>query len=472
MAEQLQAVPSSRDHSTGPDAPKPSGGRASPKTDGHSRRRTFRHLISVPANTGKVMHFVARRAAEKRLTQVASSLTFTTVLSIVPLLAVVLSLFTAFPLFAEFRTALEEFLSTSLMPPAVSDNVMLYLNQFAAKASGLTAVGSLFLIVTSVSLIMTIDQALNDIWQVEHRRPLRQRMLVYWAIVSLGPILAGASLWATSLLARESLGQVDDLPGSVSFALSFIPLVATGLGFTALFCTVPNRKVEVRDAFIGGLGTAIVLEIMRTGFAFYLTRFPSYTVIYGAFATLPIFLLWIYLSWLVVLVGATVAAILPSIRQRRWALQHYTGDQFIDALRVLRALWQAQAKGPSPGVGMGYLCEHLRLHQDEIASVLKCLKELGYVVDTQDDDDQLWVLSCDQRDADIGRLLDAMLVDRRQPGMRGNRELLDAIAISLTQSPMRLETLFDNIQLPESPAMVQNTGKVSQGQEHNHAKST
>src|SRR5690606_12941662 len=112
----------------------------------------------------KIARFVLQRAAEKKLTQVASSLTFTTVLSIVPLLAVVLSLFTAFPLFNDFRIALENFLTNSLMPPSVSDNVMLYLNQFAAKASGLTAVGSLFLIVTSVSLFMTIDQTLNNIW--------------------------------------------------------------------------------------------------------------------------------------------------------------------------------------------------------------------------------------------------------------------------------------------------------------------
>ncbi|TEA70330.1 YihY family inner membrane protein [Allopusillimonas ginsengisoli] len=445
--------------------------KATDRAGQHKPRTPLRRAIALPADTSKVVRFVLRRAGEKKLTQVASSLTFTTVLSIVPMLAVVLALFTAFPLFGEFRLALEDFLTTNLMPPAVSDNVMLYLNQFAAKASGLTAIGSLFLFVTSISLIMTIDEAFNDIWQVEQQRPMRQRMLVYWAIVSLGPILAGASLWATSLLARESLGHVDDLPTSVGFALSFIPLVATGLGFTALFCLVPNRKVLWRDALIGGLGTAIVLEIMRTAFAFYLTRFPSYTVIYGAFATLPIFLLWIYMSWLVILVGATVAAILPSIRQRRWALEHYTGDQFIDSLRVLRVLWETQANNPCPGCSIVQLCERLQLHQDETASVLKQLKDLGYVVDTLENDDQVWVLACDQRSADLGPLLDAMLVDRKQPGMHGNRELLDAIAITLTQAPMRLETLFHKTALPESQGIGQNTIKTTQGQEHRHVES-
>src|SRR5690606_38614562 len=147
--------------------------------------------------------YAAQRAEEKKLAQVAASLTYTTVLSLVPMLAVVLSLFTAFPLFSEFRIALENFLASSVMPAVVSENVMGYLNQFAAKASGLTTVGGLVLIVTSVMLLRTIDEAFNDIWQVETRRPLRQRMLVYWALLSLGPILIGASLWALSMLARE-----------------------------------------------------------------------------------------------------------------------------------------------------------------------------------------------------------------------------------------------------------------------------
>lgn len=424
-------------------------------------------------NARKIAVFALQRAAEKKLTQVAASLTFTTVLSIVPLLAVVLALFTAFPLFAEFRVALESFLTSSLMPPSVSENVMLYLNQFAAKASGLTAAGTLFLIVTSVMLFMTIDEAFNDIWQVERQRPLRQRMLVYWAIISLGPILAGASLWATSILARESLGHVEELPAVIGFALSFIPLIVTGLGFTALFVGVPNRRVLWRDALAGGMGTAIVLEIMRAGFAYYLTQFPSYTVVYGAFATLPIFLLWLYLSWLAVLLGATVAATLPALKQRRWELQHYPGAIFVDALRVLRVLWQAQGAQP-PGRSMRFLCAHLQLHQDELSSVLRALKRLGYVVDTDSNDTDQWVLACDQREATIGPLIDALLIDRDQPGLVVENLLLDALSLSLTHADQRLEDLFEgHIALPESTYMVQNRSTVAHGeiQEQNHVES-
>ncbi|NYT61207.1 YihY family inner membrane protein [Alcaligenaceae bacterium] len=425
------------------------------------------------SNAPKIMRFALQRAAEKKLTQVASSLTFTTVLAIVPLLAVVLSLFTAFPLFAEFRVALEKFLTTSLMPPAVSDNVMLYLNQFAAKASSLTAVGSLFLIVTSVMLMMTIDEAFNDIWQVKRQRPLGQRILVYWAILSLGPILAGGSLWATSVLARESLGHMQELPAAASIALSLIPLIATGLGFTALFVGVPNRRILWRDALAGGLGTAVVLEIMRTGFAFYLAKFPSYTVIYGAFATLPIFLLWLYLSWLAILLGATVAAILPELKQRRWDLQQYPGAAYVDAVRVLRVLWASRGAQP-PGCSLRFLAAHLQLHQDELSTVLKALKQLGYVANTEDKNTESWILACDQRQASIGPLLDALLLDRSQPGLIDENLLINATALSLTQSAPKLEDLFKGrLALPESMHIVQNAYIVSPGdtQEENHVES-
>ena len=392
---------------------------------------THRHRIL------DVLRFTLDFAARRKLTRVASSLTFTMVLAIVPLLAVVLALFTAFPLFAEFRLALETFLSESLLPPSVSDTIMQYLNQFAAQASGLTAVGSAFLVVTSIMLIMTIDQVFNEIWTVERQRPMRQRLLVYWAIISLGPILTGASLWATTVLARESLGYIGDLPEGVGLLLNLIPLLMSALGFTALFMFVPNCRVLWRDAALGGLGTTLVLALMKAGFTAYLTRFPSYTVIYGAFATLPIFLLWIYLSWLVVLMGATVASLLPALRLRRWARQPHVGARAVDALGILRLLWQARAAQP-PGHSLTYLENHLRVHPDELRSMLQALYELGYAVPVADED--RWVLACDPSQADIGPLVDRLLIDRNQPSLRSTT--LAHLAHALQGKPPVLDALF------------------------------
>ncbi|TAL83221.1 MAG: YihY family inner membrane protein [Candidimonas sp.] len=422
----------------------------------------------VSAN--KALRFAVHLADEKKLAQVASSLTFTTVLAIVPLLAVVLALFTALPLFGEFKLALENFLGNNLMPPAVSDTVMNYLTQFAAQASRLTAIGSVFLIVTSILLMMTIDRALNDIWNVSRQRPLGRRMLVYWAILSLGPILAGASLWVTSYLAHESQGRVAQLSTVLGLALSFIPVLATALGFAAMFVMVPHRKVEWKDAFAGGFGVAIVLEIMKAGFAFYLTRFPSYMVIYGAFATLPIFLVWIYLSWLAILFGATVAATLPLMRLRRWAENRQAGASFIDAIHVIRLLRSAQGSRP-PGRSARYLSTHLHLDQHELLSVLDTLKDLGYIVQGHEKGRDLWVLACDPHQAMLGPIVDALLIDRSQNRLVQDHLLLDALCRSLTQTVRLDEAIEPHDELPETPVIVQNRTMANATREISDVKS-
>lgn len=360
------------------------------------------------------LRFAAHRADEERLLQVASSLTFTTVLAIVPMLAVVLSLFTAFPVFQDFRVALEDFLANNLMPPAVSDNIMNYLNQFARQATRLTTIGGAFLIVTSLLLIMTIDKTFNDIWHVGRQRPWPQRALVYWAVITLGPVATGASLWATSFVARESLGLVRDVPEIISLAISFIPLLLTGLGFAALFVVVPNCRVYWRDALTGGFCTAIALEVMKSGFALYLTRFPAYTIIYGAFATLPIFLLWIYLSWLAVLFGASIAASAPMIRLGRWEINRAAGAQFVDAVGVLRLLLAARGQLP-PGRSTQTLCRQLHLHHDELNAVLASLHAIGLVAPTGDD---RWILAADPQSTALTPLYDQFLLDRRQRRVR------------------------------------------------------
>ncbi|MVW80447.1 YihY family inner membrane protein [Bordetella sp. 02P26C-1] len=383
------------------------------------------------SRAGKMLQFAAHRAAEERLLQVASALTFTTVLGLVPMLAVVLSLFTAFPVFQEFRLALDHFLETSLMPPSVSDNIMNYLNQFARQATRLTTIGGGFLIVTSILLIMTIDKSFNDIWHVTRQRPLPQRALIYWAVITLGPVVAGASLWATSYVARESMGLVRDVPEIMSAILYIVPVVLTGLGFAALFVVVPNRKVVWRDALAGGFATAVVLELMKVAFAYYVARFPTYTVLYGAFATLPIFLLWIYLSWLAVLCGATMAANLPLIRMGRWEIQRQPGAVYIDAIAVLRALNRAQGHRPA-GKRASTLARRLHLHQDELNLVLERLEDMGLVARTAED---RWVLACDPRKISLAPVVDHFLIDRAQPRLREQPQIIEIAAATLAGAP-------------------------------------
>jgi membrane protein len=356
--------------------------------------------------TLRILRFAWARIDEEKTIQLASSLTFTTVLAIVPLLAVVLSLFTAFPLFHDFSDALQAFMASSLMPPDISDTVMKYLNEFALQASRLTAIGGVFLLLTVLLLIMSVDSALNDTWHVSHQRPIGQRLLVYWALISLGPLLTGAGLWTTAFLARESLGLVSDIPHALEVALSCIPFVLTGIGFSILFIIVPNCRVKRTDALIGGFVTAVVLETMKFGFAFYVSQFSTYTVIYGAFAALPVFLIWVYLSWLGVLLGAMVAANLPSVRLQRLELEPKPGSDLLDPQLMIR----------------------LRLQPKALAPLLSILVELSMVAASTWQGQDLWVLTCDPDSTELGPLFDRLAFDRHELCIKEQPYLAQALA--------------------------------------------
>ena len=257
-----------------------------------------------------------KRSLKAKTMQLASSLAFSTVFAIVPLLAVVLSVFAVLPQFDEFNEALQLYLSNNLLPTQISSSIMDYLNTFAAQASHLSAIGGVFLVGTIIALVISVDDALNTIWRVKEQRHAARRSLVYIMIIFVGPILLSAMLWTTAFLARESFGHVMDLPALLELSLKLSPFIVSALGLTVLFVVVPNTTVLWRDAFLGGFVAALILEIMKFGFALYVARFSTYTMIYGAFAAIPVFLLWVYFSWLGVLLGGHVAANLPLLRKQ------------------------------------------------------------------------------------------------------------------------------------------------------------
>lgn len=256
------------------------------------------------------------RARKERLPQVAGSLTFTTLLSIVPLLAVSLALFTRFPVFARFKGALEELLLSRLLPADIARTVLKYLNQFAANASGLTWVGSLFLLGTAVALLLTVENALNQMWKVRKNRPFFRRVGLYLLMLAVGPPVLGLSLWATSYLLGVSMGLIGALPHAFAFVLDLGPLMLGVIVLTSMFYLVPNAKVRLSDAFAGGLVASAAFELGKRGFTTYLVKVPTYKAMYGAFAALPVFLLWVYFSWLVTLVAAMMTANLALTRRR------------------------------------------------------------------------------------------------------------------------------------------------------------
>jgi len=285
-----------------------------------------------------------RRFREEGCLQIASSLTFTALLAIVPVITVALTLISAFPVFRELMLNIQQFLLLNMLPES-AEAIATYTQQFADNAAKLTAVGLLFLFVTAMIVLHTIDRAFNQIWRVPRPRTTVQRVFIYWALLTVGPILIGASLSLTSWLVSLSLGLVKDVPLAGNVLLKVVPILLTGLACALVYITLPNRRVLVRDALSGGFLAALAFEGMKQGFAFYITHFPTYKLVYGAFASVPIFLLWIYLSWMVVLFGAVAAAVMPEWRERAAQVEPVPGAQFLDALQVLRILWEAHRTG-------------------------------------------------------------------------------------------------------------------------------
>src|SRR5690606_25139301 len=227
-------------------------------------------------------------------------LTYTTLLSLVPLLTVALALSTAFPAFDRTMEGFLDWVPENFLPDAGLGVVVEQLNPFTDSVGRLTTVGVIGIGVTSILLMLTIDDVLNRIFRVERKRPVVQRVTMYWTVLSLGPLLIGAGISMTSTLVVGSLGRVN-LDEFAQFLLRLMPFVLTWLALALLYIIVPNRRVPVRHALAGGFVAGVVFELAKRGFAVYVAHFPTYALVYGAFATLFIFLLWVYVSWLIVL---------------------------------------------------------------------------------------------------------------------------------------------------------------------------
>ncbi|WP_208607881.1 YihY family inner membrane protein [Paraburkholderia ginsengiterrae] len=334
----------------------------------------------------RLAQFVAKRSGEDRIPQVAGSLTFTTMLSLVPLATVAFALFTAFPIFASFQMSLQIFLADHLMPAQLNSQIFNYLNQFASKAKGLTTIGMIFLFVTAVMTMMTVESAFNVIWRVRKARPISQRILVYWAIITLGPILIGVSLSISSYLFTQSMTftAAQRITPLISWALAGAALPLTALAFTIFYVYLPNCRVEWRDAVIGGVTAAIAFELAKRGFGYYVRRIPTYTAVYGAFAAVPLFLLWMYLCWFITLAGAMIASALPAIRIGQFHRPTFDGSNLFDALELLARLSEARDAGKR-GSTVPELARALRRDMDTTITLLQKLEAVDWIVQLQED---------------------------------------------------------------------------------------
>ena len=328
---------------------------------------------------------------EDRSFEAAGALSYTSLLALVPLMAVMFGVISAFPVFDRWAGEVEAYIFANFVP-AAGDVIQEYISQFVERSAGLTGAGTVFLIATAVLLMSTIEKSLNRIWRVRTQRRPINRLVIYWAVLTLGPLLVGGSLALTSYLAALPLLAPEIVRGVLQDAvLKLAPFFVALVAFTLIFIVVPNRRVRWHHALAGAALSALMFELAKAGFVWYVTNFPTYERLYGALATIPLFLIWIYVSWVVVLLGASVAAALTTFNYRRadwrWSPRH----ELLLAVRLLGHFWQAQRRGEALSTGE-------LLTRESAATDAQLRRILGWFHDArfiQTDDDGEWLLSAD-----------------------------------------------------------------------------
>jgi membrane protein len=361
-----------------------------------------------------------QRFREDHLGLTASSLTFTTLISLVPLVTVTLAIFAAFPMFASFQDSLQKYFLQALVPDDIAKPVMTALTQFAAKANRLGSLGLVLLFFAALALMLTIDRTLNAIWRVRAPRPIAQRVLVYWAAATLGPLVLGVSLSLTSYVISASRGLVSDLPGGVSLLLNTIEFVLLAAGMAALFHYVPNTHVKWRHAIAGGVFVSVGFEVAKKALAWYIAQVPTFAVVYGAFATLPILLVWIYLGWVIVLLGAVIAAYAPSLQMRVARWPDTPGSRFALAVALLTELDRAR-HGEVRGLSLAELSETLRLDPLQAEPIVDLLTEMDWLARLDEPGAARYVLLADPAATPAAPLLARLLLEP-SPALRAFRD--------------------------------------------------
>ena len=372
-------------------------------------RSTLNEFVQFPWR--QMLRTLWTRFREVRLGMTASSLTFTTVLALVPLFTLVLAIFTAFPIFSQVQDQLQRWLIESLVPESISRQVLGSLTQFSRKASRLGLVGLVAVVVASVALLVTIDRTMGQIWRVSRQRPWSQRLLLYWAGLTLGPLLLGGSLAISSYLFTGYLSGLGDwLPVSVRNILDLVEFGLLAACVTGLYYYLPNTQVDWRHAITGGVAVALGLELAKKILAVYLAQMPTYSAIYGAFSAVPILLVWIYVTWVVVLLGAVMTASLPEIGRQSKRHADGPGWSFRLALEILSQLAIARKTSPQ-GLRMSDMADALHIEHRHAEQALNAIHELKWIGKLEQSNARLesaWVLLVDLHEVSLAPLIERL----------------------------------------------------------------
>ena len=313
-------------------------------------RRRVAAWLKLHLQPRRVLRFAAytwRRFLADDCLRSAASLSYATLLALVPLIAIGLAILSGFPVFESVEDQIQDLILSSFLPET-SAAVSSQLAEFVANTRQMTGPGVVALAVTALLLLANINASLNAIWRVTEPRSLGLRLLVYWALLTLGPLLLGASLSLSGYaFAMVQWAGIEAYPNVIVAFSGLISVALAAVGFSTIYLVVPTRSVRLHHALAGGVLAAVVLEALKYGFGVYLKLFPTYEAIYGALSAIPIFLVWMYLAWAVVLLGAEVTAALPEWRAAvtRGRRELQAGERLALALTMLQRLRDAQKDG-------------------------------------------------------------------------------------------------------------------------------
>ncbi|GAB3027319.1 YihY family inner membrane protein [Oleiagrimonas citrea] len=333
--------------------------------------------------------FVWQRFVDDKCFETAGALSYTTLFALVPLTVAVVSILTALPMFQGWTDVLANFLFRNFVP-AAGDAVQKYVLEFAGNASKLTGIGIVVVLLSALMMLSSIEERFNRIWRVQTKRSTVSRFMMYWAALTLGPVLVVAGLTLTSYLAAVPLlGRVSDGVELKRHLLGVLPFLVSVAGLFGMYWLIPNRKIKRRYALVGALLAAVLFEIAKWAFAAYVRSVPSYREIYGALAVVPIFLVWIYLSWVIVLLGASITASISAFDYRPHEERLPKGAEFLGLMHLLKHFVVAQRQGRALGESDLKVCERF-VSDDLLQRYLGDLNEAGLIRRTEEDE---WVMT-------------------------------------------------------------------------------
>ncbi len=323
------------------------------------------------------LRFTASSFMDYRGLENAKSLTFTSLFAVIPLMTLTVIILSAFPSLQIFGGQVEEMIFDRLLPSS-SNELQSYLANFAVQAKNLTLIGLIMLIVTSYLMLTNIERSFNLIWGVSEQRKGLASFLLYWSVLSLGPMLLGIgfaiSSYITTLEFFDSITEVSDFVGVSNIALNFFPTVLTAFAFTLVYVAVPNCGVKLIHGFIGGLVVALFFILVKLIFTRFIAS-ASYEFVYGTFAAIPIFLLWIYVCWVVILMGANLVRSIPL-----FSAQQVSGgvNPVILMLALLHKFWEKHQTGESLRI-KELIDENWPFQEIPIATFLNILKQQNFI---------------------------------------------------------------------------------------------